>query len=52
MIMLEEFRRRKNLERYFNEMKKQKTHEATILGEKSPIVDMDDEAITRESQHK
>jgi len=52
MIMLEEFRRRKNLEKYFTEMKRQKTEEAATLGEKSPILDMDDEAITRESQHK
>jgi hypothetical protein len=48
MIMLEEFRRRKNLERYFNEMKKQKSEEAANLGHKSPILDMDDEAITRD----
>lgn len=48
MVMLEEFRRRKNLERYFTEMKKQKNQEALDVGAKSPILDMDDEAMTRE----
>jgi hypothetical protein len=52
MVLLEEFRRRKNLERYFNEMKEQKTKEAIEKGDKNPLLDMDDEAITRESQHK
>ena len=52
MIMLEEFRRRKNLERYYKEMKEQKGQEAIELGQRNPLLDMDDEAITRESQHK
>jgi ribosomal protein S5 len=33
-------------------MKKQKLSESTAAGERDPMVDMDDEAITRESQHK
>jgi hypothetical protein len=49
MVMLEEFRRRKNLERYFNEMKEQKSKEAIDAGERNPLLDMGDEAITRES---
>ena len=52
MIMLEEFRRRKNLERYFEQVKKQKSVEAIEQGKRNSIVDMDDEAITKESQYK
>ena len=48
MIMLEEFRRRKNLERYFESMKKQKLAESTAAGQRDGHIDMDDEAITRE----
>ena len=48
MVMLEEFRRRKNLERYFEQIKKQKLAESTDLGVRDSTIDMDDEAITRE----
>jgi ribosomal protein S5 len=46
MVMLEEFRRRKNLSRYFESMKKQ---HSIAKGETSGIIDMDDEAITKET---
>ncbi len=49
MVMLEEFRRRKNLQRYYEQMKKSKVQEALEIGKKNPIVDMDEEAITKDS---
>ena len=49
MVMLEEFRRRKNLQRYYEQMKKQQLAESTVAGKRDPHLDMDDEAITRES---
>ncbi len=51
MVMMEEFRRRKNLQRYFDQMKKQKAAESTAMG-RDPVIDMEDEAINRESQFK
>jgi len=47
--MLEEFRRRKNLSRYFESMKKQQLSDSIAKGEASGIIDMDDEAITKET---
>lgn len=52
MVMLEEFRRRKNLSRYFESMKKQQLSDSIAKGEASGIIDMDDEAITKETQYK
>ncbi len=52
MVMLEEFRRRKNLERYYTHMKEHMNSVHGSLGERQPLVDMDDEAITKESQYK
>jgi ribosomal protein S5 len=52
MVMMEEFRRRKNLQRYFDQMKKQKAAESTAMGDRDPVIDMEDEAINRESQFK
>ncbi len=52
MIMLEEFRRRKNLERYYEQVRKQKLEESKALGHRNEELDMDDEAITRESQYR
>ena len=48
MVMLEEFRRRRNLKSFYEQMKKQKLSESLESGEKDDILDMDDEAITRE----
>ena len=52
MVMMEEFRRRKNLERYYSYMKEQMNEDHSVVGERQPLIDMDDEAITRESQFK
>ena len=52
MVMMEEFRRRRNLKRYFELMKKQKQSETDARGERSPIVGMDDETVTKESAYK
>lgn len=52
MVMMEEFRRRKNLERYYELMKNQKKAEANKVGEKHNIVDLDDESITHETAQK
>lgn len=49
MVMLEEFRRRKNLQRYFEQVKAQKHEEYLDKGERDPILDMDDEAITKDT---
>jgi ribosomal protein S5 len=49
MVMMEEFRRRKNLERYYSYMKEQMKENHADVGERQPLIDMDDEAITRES---
>jgi hypothetical protein len=52
MVMLEEFRRRKNLQRYYEQIKAQKHDEYLESGERDPLLDMDDEAITKDSQYK
>lgn len=52
MVMMEEFRRRKNLQRYYEQMKKHRTEEAGVQGEKNPMMDMDDESVNRETQYK
>jgi hypothetical protein len=52
MVMLEEFRRRKNLQRYYEQMKAQKHEEHLEIGERDPLLDMDDEAITKDTQYK
>ena len=50
--MLEEFRRRKNLHRYYENIKAQKHDEHLKMGERDPLIDMDDEAITKDTQYK
>jgi len=52
MVMLEEFRRRKNLERYYEQMKTQKLADAKAVGQRYQSLDVDDEAVTRETQYK
>jgi hypothetical protein len=51
MVMMEEFRRRRNLQRYFELIKKQKQTEASAHAKKSHIMDLGDEAVTNESQY-
>lgn len=46
--MMEEFRRRKNLKRYYELMKKRKQDEAELEGEKPAIIDMSDAQMTTE----
>jgi ribosomal protein S5 len=42
MTMMEEFRRRKNLQRYYDMMKKQKQTEELEAGRRPTMVDMED----------
>lgn len=50
--MLEEFRRRKNLERYYDQVKQLKLAESKALGHRFEPVEVDEDTITRESQYK
>lgn len=50
MIMMEEFRRRKNLKSYYEQMKTLRTEQSIGKG-KAKMIDLSDEAITRESTY-
>ena len=51
MVMMEEFRRRRNLKSYYEQMKQQKHKEAMARGQKSEVLDFADEVINREMQY-
>ncbi len=47
---MEEFRRRKDLKKYYELMKNQRKDDAYSKGKPSGILDLDDESITKETQ--
>eukprot|EP00347_Sterkiella_histriomuscorum_P015440 403357023 len=52
MVMMEEFRRRKNLQRYFEMTSAQGKKDREQSGQKSKAFDMSDDAVTKESQYR
>ncbi len=52
MIMLEEFRRRRNLKKYYEMMKVQKKSEAEADGQKNPFVELNTSNINKEMSYK
>jgi hypothetical protein len=50
--MLEEFRRRKNLKRYFDILSEEQIVIKDKMGEKNPFFDFSDEGAARDAQSK
>lgn len=52
MIMLEEFRRRRNLKQYYELMKAQSKKDHEDVNKRNPFFDMDEKSITHEQSYK